>query len=285
MQCDGNATRSFVRARKPSELPEPLHCRLSSYALAASAAGVTLLACSAPASAAPVCKNLFVTLSGTDTYSLNPSRQPFAPFNIGQTFDNVSSLTIAYWNRGFLTPNSAKAVELLGGNGFPAALASGASIGPGGHFGKGNSYGLLFSFGPLNGGTKKNHQGNFQFGQTNYFGFRFSMSGEDHYGWVRLKVTFGQGFDGTATFIHVRGYGYETTPNTAIHAGQCSSEASLNAHPISNDGIRGAKPDIQKTGSIASSASSSSRISRSTSLGLLALGACGLRLWRRKEDY
>ena len=285
MQSDGNATRSFVRARKPSKLPELLHRHLNSYTLAASAAGVTLLACSAPAGAAPVCKNLAVTLAGTDTYSLNPASQQFVPFNIAHTFDNVSSLTSAFWNRGFLTPNSARAVELLGANGFPAALASGASIGPGGHFGRGKSYGMLFSFGPLNGGTRKRHQGNFQFGQTNYFGFRFSISGEDHYGWVRLRVTFGRGFDGTATYLHIRGYGYETTPDTAISAGQCSSETPLSALPISNDhGVRGVRSETQRNGSIASVARPIPRASRFASLGLLALGACGLRLWRRKED-
>jgi hypothetical protein len=278
--------RELSRERQPSKLPEALHRHLNSYALAASAAGVALLACSVPACAVPVCKNLSVTLAGTDTYSLNPASQRFPPFNIAQTFENISSLTTNFWNRGFLTPNSQKAMELLGANGLPAALASGASIGPGGHFGKGKSYGMLFSYGPLNGGTKKHHQGNFQFGQTNYFGFRFSISGEDHYGWVRLKVKFGQGFDGTATYLRIRGYGYETTPNTAIRAGQCSAEPSLGALPISNEyEIRAVSSETRQNGPIPSTAGPILRISRFTSLGLLALGACGLRLWRRKENY
>jgi hypothetical protein len=281
MQSDKNATRT----RKPAKLPESLHRHLTSYALAASAAGVTLIACSIPAGAVPVCKNLSVTLAGTDTYSLNPASQQFAPFNIAQTFVNVSSLTSDFWNRGFLTPNSARAVELLGAKGLPAALASGASIGPGGHFGKGKSYGMLFSFGPLNGGRKKDHQGNFQFGQTNYFGFRFSIFGEDHYGWVRLKVTFGHGFDGTATLIHIRGYGYETTPNAAIRAGRCSSELASTALPISKDSdIRNVRSETRQDVSIAPAARPISRTLQSASLGLLALGVCGLRLWRRKED-
>jgi hypothetical protein len=285
MQPERNGKPSSVRGRKPGKLPESLHCHLNSYALVASAAGVTLLACSLPAGAVPVCKNLAVTLPGTDTYSLNPADQRFGPFNIAHTFDNISSLTTNFWNRGFLTPNSARAVELLAANGFPAALTSGASIGPGGDFGKGNSYGMLFSFGPQNGGTRKHHQGNFQFGQINYFGFKFAIAGEDHYGWVRLKVTFGQGFDGTATIIHVRGYGYETSPNTAIHAGQCSAEGTLGALPISEQPeIRSASLEIHQNSSITSAARPISRISRFASLGLLALGACGLRLWRRKED-
>jgi hypothetical protein len=283
-ESGGSGKRSFARARKPSKLPEPLHGHLNSYALAASAAGVALLACSVPAGAVPVCKTLAIALAGNDTYSFNPAHQGFAPFNIAQTFENIDSLTTNFWNRGFLTPNSAKAVELLGANGFPAALASGASIGPGGHFGRGKSYGMLFSYGPLNSGTRKHHQGNFQFDQTNYFGFRFSVSGEDHYGWVRLRVTFGRGFDGTATYLHIRAYGYETTPNAAIRADQCSSEPSLSALPISNDtGVRGVRSETQRNGSIAPVAKPISRNPRSASLGLLALGAWGLRIWRRKE--
>jgi|SRR5580704_265671 hypothetical protein len=280
-----NATPSVLRIRKPTKLPESLHRHLNSYALAASAAGVTLLACSLPVGAVPVCKNLTVRLAGTDTYSLNPASQQFAPFNIAHTFNNASSLSYAFWNRGFLTPNSARAAELLGGNGFPAALASGANIGPGGHFGKGKSYGMLFSYGPLNSATRNRHQGNFQFGQTNYFGFRFSLSGENHFGWVRLKVTFGPGFDGTATYIHIRGYGYETAPNTGIRAGQCSSELSRIAAPISNQQeISRVWPETHQSESIAFDPRPISRTSRFASLGLLALGACGLRLWRRKEN-
>lgn len=273
--------RSLLHARPAHDLPEPLQRRLSSYGLAASAAGVTLLACSVPAGAAPVCKSLSVKLLGTDTYVLNPASQQFAPFNVAHTFWNGSSLTNGFWNRGFFTPNSAKAVTLLGKDGLPAALTAGENIGPGGYFGKGKSYGLLFSYGPLNGGTKKQHQGNFDFGRNdNFFGFRFPISGKNHYGWVRLKVTFDPGFDGTATTVHVLGYGYESSPNTAIRAGECSETgAETEALPSLNNDAR-ANAEV-KSDSSAATAAADTRKQESGSLGALALGAPGVRLWRQ----
>jgi len=282
MMQSGQRDKRFSRTRTSQEVPEPLQRRLHSYALAASAAGVTLLACSAPADAAPVCKTLNVSLTGSNTFALNPGSEQFAPFNVVQTFNNVSSMTLGFWNRGFFTPNSAKAVTLLGKDGLPAALTAGENIGPGGYFGKGKSYGLLFSYGPLNGGTKKQHQGNFDFGRNdNFFGYRFSISGKNHYGWVRLKVTFGPGFDGTATTVHVLGYGYESSPNTAIHAGECSeSGAEPGALLSSNNEARSANAKI-KSDSSAATAAADDRKQESASLGALALGASGLRLWRR----
>jgi hypothetical protein len=263
--------------RNPAELSPRVHQRLNSYALAASAAGVAVLACSVPADCAPVCKNVFVKLLGTDSYSLNPGRQLVAPFNLVETNKDVSSLSMTAWNRGFLTPNSAGAKALLS-KGFPAALASGATIGPGGQFGKGKSYGMLFTYGPANSGTYRHHLGNLPLGQFIYVGFQFSSSGENHYGWARLKVTFQRGGDGPSGTMQIPKYGYETTPNTAIRAGQCSSEAAGNTHPASKERAR--STSTRNHGSAASPAKAASHTAQPATVGALALGAQGLALWR-----
>jgi hypothetical protein len=253
-------TLTSSKSKLPSILSESLHRTLNAYTLAASAAGVAMLACSVPAEAAPVCKNPNLTIPGTNTYALNPAGQQIAPFNIAQTFNNPSSQSFGWWNRDFLTPNSAGANAVVDKNGFPAALAAGASIGPAAQFGRGKSYGLLFTYGygPSGRGGEKHHKGNFQFGQSNYFGFKFSVSGEVHYGWVRLSVTLGRGLDGKAVFTKILSYGYETTPNTAIAAGSCTASAAAAA----------------PTGGAPSAAAS---------LGLLALGSEGLPLWRQTQ--
>ena len=259
-------------ARNASELPARVRQRLNSYALAASAAGVSVLACSVPADCAPVCKNVFVKLFHTDTYALNPGGQLVAPFNLAETNKDVSSLSGTAWNRGFLTPNSAGAKALLS-KGYPAALAAGATIGPGGQFGKGKSYGMLFTYGPSNGGTYRHHLGNLRLGQFNYVGFKYSFSGETHYGWVRLEVTFQRGGDGPYGTMQIWKYGYETAANTAIKAGQCSSEASRDVQPVSKE----------RAGGVSSSAPSTASAHQPATVGMLALGAQGLALWRRKE--
>lgn len=267
--------------RNVSELAPPVLRRLNSYALAASAAGVTALACSVPAACTPVCKSVGISLIATGNYALNPAGQAIAPFNLGETNEDVSSLSGTAWNRGFLTPNSARAKALLS-RGLPAALAAGARIGPGSDFGKGKSYGMLFTYGPANGGTYRHHLGNLRLARLNYLGFKFSVSGQDHYGWVRIKVTFSFGGDGPVGTMQIQTYGYETTPNTAILAGQCSaSQLSRDVPPVASH-IAVTKPPIYSSPDHAPT-SHSARLNVA-SLGLLALGASGLPLRRREED-
>lgn len=243
--------------------------RLAAYCLSASAAGVAALACSLNAEAAPICKSPSISLF-QQSVPVNPAGLRVAPFELADTFNNVSSETGAAGNRGFFTPNAPLASALLAANGFPADLPSGASIGPGGSFGKGREYGLLFTYTSFYGNRKKHHRGNFQFGQDNYFGFKFAISGQTHYGWLRLEVSFGPGLDGVATTIHLREYAYESNPNTAILAGSCSQSDS----PAVGTDLRGNASDQAATSSAKSRATPAS-------LGVLASGASGLSLWRR----
>jgi hypothetical protein len=265
------------KSKLPCKLSDSLHRSLSAYALAAGAAGVAVLACSGSAEAAPVCKNPNLTIPGTNTYALNPAGQQIAPFNIAQTFNNPSSMSFGWWNRDFLTPNSAGANAVVDKNGFPAALATGASIGPAAKFGRGKSYGLLltYGYGPSGRGGEKHHQGNFQFGQANYFGFKFSVAGQVHYGWVRLSVTLGRGLDGKAVFTKIESYGYEASPNTAIAAGSCTasaekSKANASSETHASDQAAGVVSGVRE-------------VAAPAALGLLALGSEGLPLWREKS--
>jgi hypothetical protein len=266
MNSSNNRRNTGFRGPKPAVLCDPLQRRLNSYTLAAAAAGVAALACSPEAEAAPVCKTLSARIAGTNTFLFNPSGETFPPFQIAQTtFGYYSSIysKLFLWNRGFFTPNSLAANVLLGKSNLPANLAAGASIGPGGKFGKGASYGLLFTYGvgsPGNRhhGTLQNHQGNLNLQGTDYIGFRFSHAGNGHYGWARLQVTIQKGYVGNNTVIHILGWGYEATPNTAIAAGSCSTLQS-------NAGTQDA----------------SSLDSPGASLGMLALGGEGMTKWRK----
>jgi hypothetical protein len=277
--------------KTPRELPEQLHRRLNCYALAAGAAGVAILACSVPVDAAPVCTKLHIDLVGTGTYALNPAHQRVPPFNIAETYNNVSSLLGGSWNRGFFIPNWVGAMPLLGANNLPADVRSGASIGPRGNFAKGPSYGMLFTYG-IGKGTINHHKGNLQFGQSNYIGFKFGVAGESHYGWVRMNVTFEARADGKMGTMHIHGYGYETTPNKAIHAGQCSateqaSEPSAKPNPSPTAMPTTArKPqgrDRIRNNQEASASALGATATDPAMLGLLALGAPGRSIWRREE--
>lgn len=239
MQTEKTDSRATEKTKQP--FPSGSVCeRLNSYVLAAGAAGVAVLACSLPAEGAPVCRKISLQLLGTDTYSLNPAKNLITPFNIAVTFSSPSSLSFLAGDRVFLTPNLPSADVVLANDGLPADLPSGASIGPGGNFGKGRSYGLLFSTG------SNGRRGNLNFGATNYFGYRFRISGQLHYGWVRMTATGGR----QELTTQIIASGYEASPDTPIPAGACDTTAS------------------EKLGA--------------ASLGALALGADGIPVWRRK---
>jgi hypothetical protein len=80
-----------------------------------------------------------------------------------------------------------------------------------------------------------------------YVGLKFLIDGQVHYGWARVKFPFTGGIH----YPSIYGYAYESTPNQPIVAGQTSGSDQAN------------------TGA-----------SASPSLGMLAAGAAGIRLWR-----
>jgi hypothetical protein len=218
---------------------------MGAYALAATAAGVATLALAIPAEGAPVCKNPNAVLAYTSTFGLSLGDQPIAALNVAQSFHTFSTLTSTGVNRGFFTPNLPGAAVAVSSRGLVADLASGARIGPGGQFGKGAMYGLIFTFIPDYGATSRHHLGNLRFGQTNYLGFKFLILGESHYGWVRVESTIKRGTRTPSIQTNIMAYGYESDPNTAIPAGSCTATSG-------------------------------------TTIGALALGAPGIPLWRRK---
>lgn len=263
----------------PARISDALNRRLTAYAVAASAAGVAVLACSPAAEAAPVCKTLSDKLYFTRTYPLYLGEQAAPPFNLAQTTLQYTPSSgyagLFWWNRDFLVPNSAGANVMLGPKNFPANLAAGSAIGPAGQFGKGQSYGLLFTYGrgyPFDTrghGNLVNHLGNFDLQKTNFVGFSFTHAGQVHYGWVRLRVTFRPKSGGKFAITEVLGWGYEQTPNTAIAAGSCTASKVSAQNNSGGDKTATDLPAQQKATTTQPVAS----------LGMLAAGNLGRSLY------
>jgi len=245
--------RSFRSQKSPAALPDTLVRHLSSYALAATAAGVSALACSPRAEARVVHHRIGAVVAGNGYYLFNPAGNNVAFGFYGSFLDHGPT---SYWNRVFLKAKSTGAFFLSGPGQLPAALRASSKIGPARHFEKGPSYGgLLFTYGNYGGGTKNHHRGNFDFNKIEFVGLKFAVSGKEHYGWLRLKIRI----NGVATFTDLIDYGYETIPGKAIKAGQ---EKEL------RDG---------------SAAAANTRGRATVSPGLLALGSSGMSVWRPVE--
>lgn len=148
---------------------------------------------------------------------------------------------------GLSVAGSARGNGIAVGPAGAIALNSGAVIG---HNAKFASHGVMASFCETYYGCFTNH-GKWKHATDKFLGLVFDINGQPHYGWAELTVDaiFGKQIDAT-----LLGFAYETVPNKAITAGQTSGDLEPATTP---------EPGT---------------------LGLLALGAAGLALWRRKRE-
>src|ERR1700731_866247 len=81
-------------ARVPSQLSESLHKRLSAYTLAASAAGVGVLALTMPAEARIIYSPQTIKIDSPECTLFNPTGELKAPFCFGRIFTDPGSGSI-----------------------------------------------------------------------------------------------------------------------------------------------------------------------------------------------
>jgi hypothetical protein len=95
-----------------------------------------------------------------------------------------------------------------------------------------------------------------------YLGFKFTIEGTTHFGWARLNVTCTTMYGNHKVTGVLTGYAYETIPNKPIIAGKTEGP----------EGDDQPAPTSLKTPT-----------PEPAMLGVLALGAPGLSIWRREE--
>lgn len=243
-----------TRVRSTKVLSELLDRKLSAYMLAAGAAGAVVLAGTVPAEGEAVCVHTNVSLYGGDTFQLFFPGQRIPAFNLAQTHTTGSSIPYVFFNRGFLIANTAGASAVVASNGYPANLSSAAVVGASAKFGKGNSYGLLFTYAS---NSRMGGRGNFT-RSTNYLGLKFLVSGETHFGWARIKVTADKIRDSQyVTVMHLQAVGYETVAGKSVQVNANCKSADADGPTATNE-------------------------QSSASLGALARGADSVFLRRRK---
>jgi|CZKK01.1.fsa_nt_gi hypothetical protein len=242
--------------RSAKKLSQPLDHRLKVYAIAAGAAGVSLIALSQAAEAEIVYTPAHANLPISRNYQyidINGDGVPdfaFLHYTNGLSNWVEDALRIDVFKGGVIT--------LPGGS--AAVLPKGAIIGASGNFATGShSMAASVSFGYPSSRVHRTY-GPWSNVRNRYVGVSFTLDGETHYGWFRLDVT---DRNRSPMRVLVTGYAYETIANKSLRAGQTSG-GSTDAGPQAKS-MQPATP-------------------RNASLGMLAAGSPGLTRWRRKDE-
>jgi hypothetical protein len=202
-------------SRKPSNLSQSLHQRLNSYALAASAAGVSLLALVQPTEARVVYTRANRNIFPDHVIPLDLNHDGLTDFIFTNRLDKTQ---FSSFGSDWLSVVPSGANRVWGhettsqhSHRYASALQAGFRIS--GAFSRGRGY---MAYGHFFSGTYVCH-GQWKNLDNHYLGLKFhDRKGETHFGWARLNVSCNTyKIDATLT-----GYAYETIPNKAIIAGR-----------------------------------------------------------------
>jgi hypothetical protein len=269
-----------IPSRKTRKLSELLDKRIGAYALAASAAGVGILASASPAKADTISYTTpnqlfsgpgFLSFSlGGDTFRLTNSL----------LFQVLSAITTSILTQGgkFRTitipvgynfGSSLRAVASGPGAGVLAnPVAAGAVIGPQGTFttqafiasNKATVKSLVHYFGPVFNGS-----------HDALLGLQFEISGNFAYGWAEVQALGIPGsrstFTGPSIQLDLVALAYDSCPGQAITAGETSNNVTTCPPVILPSPINQNPPATTP---------------EPGTLGLLSIGAAGLALWRKR---
>jgi len=243
-------------------LSKSIDSRLKVYGIAAAAASVGLLALAEPAQSEIIITNKKIPIPRCDGLGS-------CPVKVDLNHDGIAdfSFTLGYYGfgqningRGHINPLTRGAI--VGGGPYSSAspLVRGAKIGPSAQFVSFSVDIERSSYCTTNSICFKehNHEGPWGGNHPNRFvGVRFLIRGKTHYGWIRLTVTTSE----TAPMSEeITEYGYETIANKSCAAGLPGTSAATSD-----------RLNTEQTGK------------NSASLGMLALGADALPLWRRDD--
>jgi hypothetical protein len=250
--------------RDSTSVSHKIDHRMKLYSAAAVASGVSMLALAQPAQGEVVITRKTIPIPVSSFFLPPPT-----PVLIDINHDGVNDFSFSLYSFAYHSFDISLTVRPLEGGAvvaspsplggfYASALARGAKIGPSAHFSSKGAADIERAQG-LNASSRYSRRlyGDWGGNPTNrYVGVKFLINGETHYGWVRLTVTTQpRGFSATIT-----GYAYETVANKKISAGIGSTSASQTQvqHQAEEPGR--------------------------ASLGMLAMGADALTLWRREKQ-
>jgi hypothetical protein len=122
-----------------------------------------------------------------------------------------TTITTTYFYRSVGVYGVTTGAAFMGTYSSASALVSGAIVTPGKTFtNTGATWNMAAMVSTNLGGTSK--IGGFT-GKTRFLGIRFKLSGDTHYGWVKVEV------ENNVMWAKIHDYAYETTPDLGVMAG------------------------------------------------------------------
>jgi hypothetical protein len=238
--------------RALAAIPESIRHHLQTYSIAASAAGVTVLALVPPGEAEIVYTPANVQIGPFDYYSLDLTGNGTTDFSFTAYSCCAGGTIYRAWINAI--PAVAGNEIAVVGHKNVTDLLYGHRIGP---KTKLTSGGVELGYGYFNTSNfRYKCRGPWNNKQDRYLGFKFLISGEVHYGWARLS----EGCSWLDLEANLSGYAYETIANKSIKAGQETGTDDGSEQPDSASMTRSAQP---------------------ASLGVLAQGARAVSVWRQ----
>jgi len=263
--------RTLPAPSKPADLRDSLHHHLHLYALAATAAGVSVLALAQPSEAEIVYTPANVTIAPNQEYGLDLNNDGIVDFTFkafGKYFPPVTYINFLNVKRAQpgneVAAHLAFNLDFAGGFNFAYALSSGTPISQQArHFSVARAtmaWQCACDAGGYYRGSWLSHSSHAPL-SNRYLGFKFKINGEVHYGWARLNA---EGFFGGAVLT---GYAYETVPNQGLNAGQEEEQEQ-------ETGTKAEQPNP---------AALAQPSQKPATLGVLAHGSRGLAMWRKRQ--
>ncbi len=241
--------------RTPSRFSDSVRHQLNMYALAASAAGVGVLALAKPAEAKVVYTPahqqivlnhpllLDVNHDGKTDFTLSWMNFAACAGYNGSCPGSLLQVLERFHDRFYGPPQGVVASSKGTWPGWPAALRAGVRVGtPGQRFGASSEMAAVaarscysrcrshYEFGPWETPAVE---------KDRYLGFKFLMSGKYHYGWARIA------FDHPVDAI-LTGYAYETIANKPIVTGKTKGPDVITVQPATLGHLAGGTSAISR---------------------------------------